>query len=56
MTHSQPQGFLAVPSTGTGPGVSVLHAWWGLNPRLPEAFCHFVSPISIIIRNKRERG
>ncbi len=31
MTHSQPQGFLAVPTTGKGPGVLVLHAWWGLN-------------------------
>ncbi len=31
MTPSQPQGFLAVPPGGTGPGVLVLHAWWGLN-------------------------
>ncbi len=31
MTHSQPQGFLAVPPSGEGPGVLVLHAWWGLN-------------------------
>jgi carboxymethylenebutenolidase len=31
MTHPQPQGFLAVPPTGKGPGVLVLHAWWGLN-------------------------
>ena len=31
MTHPQPQGFLAVPPTGEGPGVLVLHAWWGLN-------------------------
>ncbi len=31
MTLSQPQGFLAVPPTGQGPGVLVLHAWWGLN-------------------------
>ena len=31
MTQSQPQGFLALPSTGKGPGVLVLHAWWGLN-------------------------
>jgi carboxymethylenebutenolidase len=31
MTHSQPQGFLAVPPSGKGSGVLVLHAWWGLN-------------------------
>ncbi len=31
MTHSQPDGFLALPPTGKGPGVLVLHAWWGLN-------------------------
>ncbi len=28
---SQPEGFLAVPPAGKGPGVLVLHAWWGLN-------------------------
>jgi carboxymethylenebutenolidase len=38
MTHSQHQGFLAVPTTGTGPGVLVLHAWWGLNDTI-KAFC-----------------
>lgn len=38
MTDSQPQGFLAVPSTGNGPGVLVLHAWWGLNDTM-KAFC-----------------
>ncbi len=38
MTHSQPQGFLAVPTTGKGPGVLVLHAWWGLNDTM-KAFC-----------------
>ncbi len=31
MTNSQPQSYLAIPSTGKGPGVLVLHAWWGLN-------------------------
>ncbi len=38
MTHSQPQGFLAVPPSGKGPGVLVLHAWWGLNETI-KAFC-----------------
>jgi carboxymethylenebutenolidase len=31
MAQPQPQGFLAVPPSGNGPGVLVLHAWWGLN-------------------------
>lgn len=26
------QGYLAVPPGGSGPGVLVLHAWWGLTP------------------------
>jgi len=38
MTHSQPQGFLAVPPAGKGPGVLVLHAWWGLNDTI-KALC-----------------
>jgi carboxymethylenebutenolidase len=38
MTHLQPQGFLALPPTGKGQGVLVLHAWWGLNDTI-KAFC-----------------
>jgi carboxymethylenebutenolidase len=38
MTQSQPEGFLALPQTGQGPGVLVLHAWWGLNDTI-KAFC-----------------
>jgi carboxymethylenebutenolidase len=38
MAHSQPEGFLAVPPTGKGPGVLVLHAWWGLNGTI-KGFC-----------------
>jgi carboxymethylenebutenolidase len=38
MTHAQPQGFLAVPATDQGPGVLVLHAWWGLNDTM-KAVC-----------------
>jgi carboxymethylenebutenolidase len=38
MAHPQPQGFLATPVTGKGPGVLVLHAWWGLNDTI-KTFC-----------------
>jgi len=31
-----PPGFLAEPATGTGPGVLVLHAWWGLNDTMKD--------------------
>lgn len=32
MSDIQPEGYLALPKSGTGAGVVVLHAWWGLNP------------------------
>lgn len=38
MTNPQPEGFLAVPVTGNGNGVLVLHAWWGLNDTIKN-FC-----------------
>ena len=38
MTQPQPQGILALPPTGAGQGVLVLHAWWGLNDTI-KAFC-----------------
>lgn len=28
--NGEKRGYLAVPTTGEGPGVLVLHAWWGL--------------------------
>jgi carboxymethylenebutenolidase len=38
MTNPQPQGFLSLPPSGKGPGVLVLHAWWGLNETI-KTFC-----------------
>src|SRR6267142_6210980 len=38
MPQPQPQGFLAAPATGKGPGLMVLHPWWGLNANM-KALC-----------------
>ena len=38
MSELHPTGYLAIPLSGTGSGVLVLHAWWGLNSTL-KAFC-----------------
>ncbi len=38
MTHTQPDGYLAVPPSGSGNGVLVLHASWGLNDTI-KAVC-----------------
>ena len=38
MPHAQPDGYLALPPTGNGSGVLVLHAWWGLNKTMKD-FC-----------------
>lgn len=38
MSLLQPDGYLAMPSAGTGNPVLVLHAWWGLNDTI-KAVC-----------------
>jgi carboxymethylenebutenolidase len=38
VTNIQPDGYLALPASGKGSAVLVLHAWWGLNETM-KAFC-----------------
>jgi carboxymethylenebutenolidase len=33
---SEGQGYLAVPTSGSGPGVVVIQEWWGLNDQIKE--------------------
>ncbi|MGQ9482459.1 dienelactone hydrolase family protein [Chloroflexus sp.] len=48
MTVSQPQGFLAVPTTGNGPGVLALHAWWGLNDTI-KMYCTQLAEAGFVV-------
>ena len=48
MTRTQPDGYLALPPTGNGPGVLVLHAWWGLNNAL-KAFCRRLAEAGFVV-------
>jgi carboxymethylenebutenolidase len=48
MTNSQPEGFLATPPTNPGPGVLVLHAWWGLNDTM-KAFCSRLAKSGFVV-------
>lgn len=34
------RGYVAVPDSGTGPGVLVLQEWWGLNPQMKGTCDH----------------
>jgi carboxymethylenebutenolidase len=47
MPHPQPDGFLAVPPTGKGSAVLVLHAWWGLNDTM-KAICTRLAESSFV--------
>lgn len=40
---SQGQGYLAVPPSGTGPGVIVIQEWWGLVPHIKDVSERFAA-------------
>lgn len=48
MPPTQPDGYLATPPTSTGPGVLVLHAWWGLNDTI-KAFCTRLAEAGFVV-------
>jgi carboxymethylenebutenolidase len=48
MPNTQPGGYLAVPATGKGSPVLVLHAWWGLN-RTIKAFCDRLAEAGFVV-------
>lgn len=48
MSQTQPDGFLALPPTGKGSGVLVLHAWWGLNDTI-KAFCNRLAEAGFVV-------
>jgi len=37
------QGYLAIPASGSGPGVVVLQEWWGINDQIREVCDRFAS-------------
>ncbi len=48
MSHPQPDGYLAVPASGSGSPVLVLHAWWGLNATM-RAFCDWLAEAGFVV-------
>ena len=50
------RGYLAVPSTGTGPGVVVIQEWWGLVPHIREVADRFARAGYVALAPDHYRG
>jgi carboxymethylenebutenolidase len=48
MAETQPDGFFAAPPGGKGPGVLVLHPWWGLNDTM-KAFSQRLADAGFVV-------
>lgn len=48
MPSQQPDGYLALPPAGSGPGVLFLHAWWGLNDTV-KAICDRLAEAGFVV-------
>ena len=48
MPTTQPDGYFALPATGQGSPVLVLHAWWGLNGTI-RAVCDRLAAAGFVV-------
>jgi carboxymethylenebutenolidase len=48
MSSSQPDGYFALPSSGSGSPVLVLHAWWGLNSTI-KGICDRLAEAGFVV-------
>jgi carboxymethylenebutenolidase len=50
------QGYLAVPASGSGPGVVVIQEWWGLNDQIKEVCDSFAAEGFVALAPDLYRG
>jgi carboxymethylenebutenolidase len=53
---SEGQGYLAVPDSGSGPGVVVIQEWWGLNDQIKEVVDRFAAEGFVALAPDLYRG
>jgi carboxymethylenebutenolidase len=53
---SEGQGYLAVPPSGTGPGVVVIQEWWGLVPHIKDVCDRFAAEGFVALAPDLYRG